>query len=178
MPLRIAIAAVTLLVTAGASAQIYKWIDEDGVVHYSDQAHPGAEIVLLPDSNRADPLNTPRTVTGTSRNSETEERDQQQSGQFTYESLDISSPQSEETLWNIGGTLEVSLNLQPALRANDRVRIYFDGEPQMVDALQFELTEVWRGEHNLQAEVLDSTGALMIRSEPLRFYVQQTSVNN
>lgn len=175
MPLRIVIAALALLVTAGASAQIYKWIDEDGVVHYSDQAHPGAEIVLLPDSNRADPLNTPRPVTGTSRNSETGD---QQTSRFSYESLTVSSPQSEQTLWNIGGTLEVSLNLQPALRPDDRVRIYFDGEPQLVDALQFKLTEVWRGEHNLQAEVLDSTGALMIRSEPLRFFVQQTSVNN
>lgn len=172
---RAIIAALALLYTAGASAQIYKWIDEDGVVHYSDQAHPGAEIVLLPDSNAVDLSSRPRQVTGTSRNSETAD---QQPRQFSYESLTFSSPQSEQTLWNIGGTLEVSLNLQPALRPDDRVRIYFDGEPQMVDALQFEMTEVWRGEHNLQAEVLDSTGALMIRSEPLRFFVQQTSVNN
>lgn len=175
MSLRIVIGAIALLVTAGASAQIYKWIDEDGVVHYSDQAHPGAEIVVLPDSNRGDFSSRPRQVTGTSRNSETGD---QQSGRFSYESLTFSSPQSEQTLWNIGGTLEISLNLQPALRPDDRVRIYFDGEPQLVDALQFEMTEVWRGEHNLQAEVLDSTGALMIRSEPLRFFVQQTSVNN
>lgn len=175
---RAIIAALALLYAAGASAQIYKWIDEDGVVHYSDQARPGAEIILLPDTNRADAPDRPRQVTGTSRNSEIDASNQQQSGQFSYESLNISTPQSEQTLWNIGGTLEVSLNLQPALRPDDRVRIYFDGEPQMVDALQFELTEVWRGEHNLQAEVLDSTGALMIRSEPLRFFVQQTSVIN
>jgi hypothetical protein len=73
--------------------------------------------------------------------------------------------------------MTVRLNLQPALRPGDRVRVYFDGAPQLVDAVQFQLSEVFRGEHNLQAEVLDSTGKLMIRSQPTRFYVQQTSIN-
>ena len=46
----------------------------------------------------------------------------------------------------------------------------------MVSGTAFQLQEVWRGMHNLQAEVLDETGQLMIRSEPIRFYVQQTSI--
>jgi hypothetical protein len=96
---------------------------------------------------------------------------------FSYQSFDVASPASEETLWNIQSIMTVRLNLQPGLRPGDRVRVYFDGTPQLVDAVQFQLTEVFRGEHNLQAEVLDSTGKLMIRSQPTRFYVQQTSVN-
>jgi hypothetical protein len=46
----------------------------------------------------------------------------------------------------------------------------------MVQGTSFQLQEVWRGVHNLQAEVLDETGKLMIRSQPARFYVQQNSV--
>ena len=38
------------------------------------------------------------------------------------------------------------------------------------------MAEVWRGVHNLQAEVLDETGQMLIRSRTNRFYVQQTTV--
>ena len=58
------------------------------------------------------------------------------------------------------------------------MRLYFDGEPQTVSGLRTELQEVWRGTHNLQAEVVNENGELMIRSDPIRFYVQQTSVRN
>ena len=40
----------------------------------------------------------------------------------------------------------------------------------------FQLQEVWRGVHNLQVEVVDETGQLMIRSQPNRYYVQQNTV--
>jgi hypothetical protein len=37
---RLAIAAVFLLLSPLASAQLYKWVDKDGKVHYSDQPPP------------------------------------------------------------------------------------------------------------------------------------------
>ena len=90
----------------------------------------------------------------------------------------MASPAAEETLWNIGGVLNVSLNLQPALQPGHRLRVYFDGTAQEVSGMQFQLQEVYRGAHNLQAEVLDENNQLMIRSEPTRFYVQQTTIVN
>ena len=44
----------TALVPLSAGAQIYKWVDEDGVVHYTDQpVQPTAERVAI-NSNRTD----------------------------------------------------------------------------------------------------------------------------
>jgi hypothetical protein len=45
-----------------------------------------------------------------------------------------------------------------------------------VSGTNFQLQEVYRGVHNLQAEVIDETGTLVIRSRPSRFYVQQNSI--
>ena len=56
------------------------------------------------------------------------------------------------------------------------MRVFFDGEPQSVSGLSFQIQEVYRGVHNLQAEILDETGKLMIRSIPNRFYVQQNAI--
>ena len=46
----------------------------------------------------------------------------------------------------------------------------------MVSGTSFQIEEVFRGVHNIQAEVLDESGELMIRSRPNRFYVQQNTV--
>ena len=93
-----------------------------------------------------------------------------------YENFEITSPGAEETLWNIEGVLNVSLSLTPALQPGHQVRVYFDGNPRMVNGTNFQIDEVYRGVHNLQAEVVDATGQLMIRTRPNRFYVQQATV--
>lgn len=163
-----------LLCAGAASAQVYKWIDEDGVVHYSDQPAPGAERIDI-EQNTA-PAAPPRR--SSSAATRTAEPEPEPTKAFAYTSLSFTSPTAEQTLWNIGGTLNVAVSLSPGLRNGDQVRFYFDGEAQPVSGPSVQLEEVWRGAHNLQAEVLDPNGVLMIRSEPIRFYVQQTSIAN
>lgn len=158
---------MALLVSAAAIADVYKWTDENGVVHYSDQPHPGAERIQISGTNTFS-APTPRR----SNNADAEE-----STEFAgYESLTISSPSAEETLWNIEGVLNVSLSVTPALQPGHQVRVYFDGNPREVVGLSFQIEEVYRGVHNIQAEILDATGQLMIRTQPNRFYVQQNSI--
>ncbi|MGB5354977.1 MAG: DUF4124 domain-containing protein [Woeseia sp.] len=166
---------VLLLLAAGAvSAQVYKWVDEDGVVHYSDQPAPGAERVeIKQNTQRARPTGTAARPAARSAEAQPEP-----TKPFAYTSLSFSSPTAEQTLWNIGGTLNVTLSLSPGLRSGDRVTLYFDGASQPIAGLSTQLEEVWRGTHNLQAEVVDANGTLMIRSEPIRFFVQQTSIQN
>ncbi len=160
-----------LALAAGAFAEAYTWTDEQGIVHYSDRPHPGATTIdigdgksspsrLAPRSNAAQPNGEEDTVPASA----------------AYASLEIASPGAEETLWNIEGTLNVTLALTPSLRQGHQVRVYFDGTPQMVSSANFQLQDVYRGVHNLQAEVIDETGKLLIRSRPSRFYVQQNSV--
>jgi hypothetical protein len=54
--------------------------------------------------------------------------------------------------------------------------VYFNGETRLVVGTRFSIDEVWRGVHNIQAEVIDETGKLMIRSQANRFYVQQNNI--
>ena len=163
-----------LLAAAGVFAEAYTWTDEQGVVHYSDRPHPGAKTIDLGENNRRG-LSTRPQASAAARD-DTPAESEQPPPSTGYESLEIASPGSEETLWNIEGTLNVRLAITPALRPGHQVRVYFDGTPQNVSGASFTLLEVYRGEHNLQAEVLDQSGKLMIRSRPSRFYVQQNSV--
>ena len=163
-----------LLGTAVLAEDAYKWIDADGVVHYSDVPVEGAERVDLSGFSR-----TTGARIAPSRPAATSETGTQaaaDAGPFRYATLSITSPAAEETLWNIEGVLNVSLALDPPLQQGHQVRVYFDGTPRIVSASSFQIDEVWRGVHNLQAEVIDETGRLMIRSQPNRFYVQQNTV--
>jgi hypothetical protein len=159
---------MALLVSAAAMADVYKWTDEDGVVHYSDQPHPGAERIQISGTNTFSAPTVRRRATTD---------DTAESTEFAgYDSLTITSPAAEETLWNIEGVLNVSLSVTPALQPGHQVRVYFDGNPREVAGLSFQIEEVYRGVHNLQAEILDATGKLLIRTQPNRFYVQQNSI--
>jgi hypothetical protein len=167
------LAGLSVLAAAASATEVYRWVDEDGVVHYSDAPHPGAQKIEI-----AEPTTVPAY-----RRPDAAERTPPTNGDSQpaapgYQSLEIVQPAAEQTLWNIEGRLTVQLALQPALKPGDRVRLYFDGEPREVSGLQVPLEEVYRGAHNLQAEVVNQAGQLMIRSEPIRFYVQQTSILN
>lgn len=156
-------------------AQAYRWVDEDGVVHFSDRPVEGAELVHLAESNpNRRPAPAARSYTAPVPAAAQDEAEPE--APFRYETLIVTAPAAEETLWNIEGVLNVALDLRPALRAGDQVRVYFDGEARMVSGTNFQIEEVYRGVHNLQAEIVDPTGNLMIRSLPNRFYVQQNTV--
>lgn len=167
MYIRPLLATLGLLATAPLYADAYTWTDENGIIHYSDKPNPGAKVIVLPESG---PTRPRQPLSARSTNEPDE------SGIFEYESVAVSRPAAEETLWNIEGRLEVAVAVSPPLRRGHRVRVFFDGSPQLTDDTSFQLQEVWRGVHNLQVEVIDEAGNLMIRSQPTRFYVQQNSI--
>jgi uncharacterized protein DUF4124 len=168
---RLFIGIATLVVAGAVFGQAYTWVDKEGIVHYSDRPVPGAERIQLPTSKpSSQPYSRPvRSSTSQAIPAEKEKP-------FEYKSLTFTAPVAEETLWNIEGVLNVSLSLRPALQSGHRVRVFLDGTPRMVSGTSFQLEEVYRGVHNLQAEVVDETGKMMIRSVPNRFYVQKNTI--
>ena len=170
--MRTLISLIAVLAAGAVMAQAYTWVDEDGVVHYSDRPREGATEIQLPRDARP----TRRIAAARTAPAPQQDEAAEPAEAFSYDSIEISSPGPEETLWNIEGVLNVTLNVQPALQPGHRVRVYFDGKEQMVNGSSFQIQEVYRGVHNLQAEVLDETGKLMARSQPNRFYVQQNTI--
>ncbi len=160
-----------LLAASTALAQAYRWVDNDGVIHYSDRPVPGAERIILPKANTT----TIRAYQRAEPTSPASQADNTPAA-FRYESLEVVSPGAEETLWNIEGVLSVSVALNPPLQAGHQVRAYFNGNAQVVSGTSFQIEEVFRGVHNIQVEVIDATGKLMIRSRTNRFYVQQNVI--
>jgi len=164
-----------LLAASAALSQAYRWVDEDGVVHYSDRPEPGAERVILPEFGTSRQARTTQRPAATNRSNQVNEASPPTTP-FRYESVEITSPGAEETLWNIESVLNVSVTVTPALKAGHQLRAYFNGNSEIVSGTSFQIEEVYRGVHNLQVEIIDENGKLMTRSRANRFYVQQNTV--
>jgi len=163
-----------LLFAAGAAgSEMWRWVDADGVVHYSDRPHPGAERV---DMGRAQTFTAP-VITPSRR----EALEQEGEPASQYSRLSVVSPAEGETLWNIEGELNVQLAVEPRLASGHQLRIFLDGSqvegvPQ--GPTQFTIGEVFRGERQLRASIVDARGRELVSSATVTFYVQQTSVQN
>jgi hypothetical protein len=157
-----------------ASAQsVWKWVDEQGVTHYSDRPMPGATRVELSVGRTGTVAPSPPPP---SRSTRRTDRDGP-----TYETLAITTPSQGESIVNTGGLVQVNVQLVPSLRTGHNLQVYFDGqllEGSFPNATSYSLMEVPRGEHTLQAVVTDSRGARVQSSDSITFYVQQTSIAN
>jgi hypothetical protein len=163
------IIAAAAAAAATSSSAVYKWVDENGVTHYSDQPHPGAQKIQL---QAAQTYKAPgqRAATVTPRN--------RPSGAQPYTTCVVSRPTSQEMFQNTQ-SVPASVHVEPDLRAGDRVSVLLDGAPVQSDIpvdSEFALNSVYRGAHSLAVKVEDSTGAVVCQSPSVAFNVRQSSV--
>ncbi|MCP4000827.1 MAG: DUF4124 domain-containing protein [Gammaproteobacteria bacterium] len=166
-----------ILVVPSLAEDIYKWEDADGQTHYSDVPKAGAvEVEIHPVQTFSLPT---AASTPTDKGVNTE-ADVNAEADLGYQIMAITKPGQEESIWNTGGKVTVSLNLQPGLKAGHSIRLYMDGQlladlPPRATSLR--LSDVYRGKHQLQAEVQDKKGNVLIKASPVTFFYHQTSVN-
>ena len=166
----------SLFSVAALGQQAYTWTDENGTVHYSDRPFPGAETI---DLRAAQGFAAPQPFQPTPAPTEAMPAEEEEPTQ-AYTAFDVITPVQQEMLWNIGAVLNVEVDLQPGLQAGHHLGAYLDGQLIDVEATttQFQLPDVFRGMHTLQAVVLDEDGEEIVRSLATSFMVQQTSLQN
>lgn len=171
----VCLVAILLLASSATATELWRWVDDNGVVHYSDRPVPGAEKVIV---SGAQTFSAPSVAP--SRSDDEEQEDGTAGSDGGYQRFAIASPDSEETLWNIEGRLNVSLDVRPAIRGNHELRVFLDGQAVEVPAAatSFTLGNVFRGEHTVRASIVDENGREVAATDPVTFYVRQTSLQN
>jgi hypothetical protein len=162
----------TLMLCASAAAgaaTIYKWVDAQGVVHYSDQPHPGAEILQVGEI---------QTYSGASRlpRGSSSGASEPAANAAPYQVCELYKPSSEEVFFNTQ-TVTAKLRVQPALRRGDQVVLALDGRrlPESPTGTELTITPVFRGTHTLMLVVEDRGGNVVCQSEAVTFHVRQPS---
>ena len=154
--------AFLLIPSLGVADTMYKWVDAQGNVHYSDKPAPGATKIDVPKVHTFTP---PPAAAVTDGNNNAGQNQQRQRVATSY-SIGINSPQDQETLWNVT-SVTINVSVSPALHSGDSVTITLDGASKTVNGTSASF-DVARGEHTATASI---NGA----SASVTFYVQQAS---
>ena len=157
-----------VLVCFTATAGIYKWMDDDGKIHYSDQETEGAEQIKLSKEVTYTP-SKPKAVA-------TKKAKPQQ--KFSYTSISIISPKMNETIHNNSGNVKVGISLVPNLRAMHSITLYLDGKELLKGKRQtaFDLQNIDRGSHTMRVSVLDKNNVALISSKSVIFHLRRDAV--
>jgi hypothetical protein len=166
---------------AGQGAEvIYRWVDANGQQHFSDVPREGAEEMVVASPQRYSPPATTAARAGDGGDGSGESRGEPAVQSNGYTNVAITSPSAEETIWNTGGTISVSVNLQPDLMPGHSIRILVDRQREVqleAGSTSTTLSDIFRGTHQLEAQVLTANGDVIASSPSLTFYYKQTSVN-
>ncbi len=162
-----------------AGAELYRWVDANGTVHYSDTPREGAELITLKPTNvipsrRPTPARTPVNV----RSGEEGSEPSQEEVPVEYTAVTITSPTEDQTLWNLGGTLTVQIQVEPKLQNGHGVVLFYDGRPVNTDPVvssSITIDNVFRGQHTVRASVKDLEGNTLFNGPGVSFMVQQST---
>ncbi len=176
-----AMALACTLYCVFAVAEVYKVVDAEGNVTYTDQAPAdGAAPMKLPElsiidtdyqekapqsdvsAGTADPAVpaalTPREL------------------RKLYKDFHITRPLAEETFWGTANTVVVSWGSSAALKPGMQVRVFVDGTAQEGAQDGMLALTLDRGEHTVYADLLDDKGRKVVSTEKVTFYIKQESV--
>jgi len=161
---------VSLLVFNFASAALYKGVDAEGKVIYSDTPFQDAEKFSPP----------PLSVVGAAKKKvEKTDKVEEKPAPFKYLSFDIVTPKSNETLrneFNVAVTLKIKPRLNTA--ENHTITMMVNGKPVIKNSqnLSFKVGRLDRGANELQALIKNQSGKTVARTRTTVIFVHQTAV--
>jgi hypothetical protein len=160
------------LLGAGASAQVYRVVDENGNVTFTDRPPENAERVEVGPTNTAPPPATDLYPTPAPKPADKADAE---SG---YK-VAITAPANETIIPRGPGNFSVTASVTPALGRGHKLQLLLDGQPRQDPQAggSWALTNVFRGEHNLTVAVIDGDGKQLATSEPVTVFVFRPSSN-
>jgi hypothetical protein len=167
-----------LAITFVASAQeIYRWVDKDGVVHFSDQ--PGSDnavLIKVIEPNSFENEDSGGDGSGAGAATATE---QPSTPDFPpYRGLFISSPAADQVFFGADAVVTATAELDGTLNPDHSVVFFLNGERRDSEGLSMEFANLARGTYFLRASVLDENGKPVISSSQTTFHVRQPSINS
>ena len=169
---RVLVGALWLCFGAGLAAQpVYRVTDADGNVTFTDTPEGNGQVQV--ETQTVNPTNTAKAVSTAPQISEASEPD----APVHYDTR-IVTPAENATIPMGPGNFTAEAALSPAMKGDERLSLLLNGEP--VGAPQrmpiWQLTNVYRGEHQLQVLRLTAAGRQLDASGQHTVYVMRPAV--
>jgi hypothetical protein len=159
-----------LLFAITVNAGFYKGLDEEGNVVYSDKPFENSKIITPPaitvmDAPKIQPKEEPVA--------------EEKAAEFKYTQFDIVAPVNDQVIWN-EPDLIVKVRLTPDLNVaeNHGIWLLMDGKPLVKNSqnLSLPIGRSDRGAHQLQAQVRNKEGKIIVRTRTIIVHIKNTVV--
>ena len=147
---------------AVVAQQVYRSVDAEGNVIFSDEETEGAEEVVIPETQTLPPLSDGNFKYTPAKEPKKEE----------YTVLEIVSPGNDQAIRENSGNITVKVSVSPRLVRSDKLVLYMDGKEVGVSSgTSFSLTNVDRGTHTLRAVIKGPEDRIRKSSASVTFHM-------
>ena len=144
---------------------IYKTIDAEGNVSFSDDRTKEAEEIII---------KTSKAINASKAQSSKAILPKDKPNKFNYTNLTIDIPKDDATIHSGGGNVNIKAMLMPKLLENDVIVLLMDGkEVQRGKSLSFLLENVDRGTHEIYMTIENQVKKVIKRSAKIIFHVRR-----
>jgi len=162
-----------ILIMTPVYAELYKGVDADGNVVYSDKPFENAESITPPELSVMDAPKMDQPA------EQTQATEKEEKGETTYTRLRITSPDSNETIWN-QDRLNVKMRSTPKLAVDEghTASLFMDGRPLIKNSgsTNFVVGRPDRGPHTFQGVIRSKDGKILVRSQKVQVFIKQHSI--
>lgn len=152
---------------SGLMADVYRSVDENGNVVFTDQPSPDAELIEVDELQTIQPPPAGKF----------EYTPKPAKPQPRYTALDIVSPEHDSAIRDNGGNVTVNIRTNPALQGADKLVLYLDGEEIILgNATTKSFSGLDRGTHQLRAAIKDENDRIQLSSNSVTFHLLRHSV--
>jgi hypothetical protein len=167
--MRLLLLCITLTFLTSVSAEVYRSLDDDGNVIYTDKPSPDAEEIKIDEVQTISPPPV----------KDFEYTPPEKSAITSYTKVEISSPANDQVFTGSLGDVTVSVLILPALNTalGDRLILHMDGKKQADStSTSFSFTNLDRGTHTVKVDVVDREGKPLKSSAPVSFTIHRPSL--
>jgi len=167
------LAATILVFSSLANAQVYKSVDANGVVTFSDKP-PAQQREAIEEINLPTQVNTVQAISV----APAEPKPGGDMEEIPERKLSITRPSDNATIPMGAGIFDVLVKASAELEDGESVALYLDGEKvdNAQNTLQWTLSYVIRGAHTLEAKWFAKDGSVLAVSEPITVFVLRPSI--
>lgn len=163
--------------TSSAVAEMYKWVDQDGNISYSDQPpFKGAQKLDAPALTTVPPANVPEKKPEPSA-ADNKAKDKK-TPSYTY--LKITAPEDDATIRNNEGNFSLSITIKPALntKLGHYLSVLMDGKTvqDKIYVNSASLNNIDRGTHRISVAVKNDKGKILHKSKGITVHLHRQSV--
>ncbi len=171
----------TLLASVASAQVAYTWVDENGVVHFSDTPNQGAKTIALPNLEASAPApeveSTESLAPQAKAASEPEEEPEKKADKPQPLQLAMLTPQHNETIRSNRGLINIQLKANRKLGIGEQLQLFLDGKPYGAPQTQltWQLNNIDRGTHTIAVHAKRS-GKLIASTSPITVHLHRASV--